>query len=324
MLTDEEITEKVRSIFFPDYPIAMRRVADNGLRFVYYTDAETASNILINKEIWMRNSSTMNDYMEIEHGFECLNQAYKQVDLKDKFTKLTDGCFGGLVKETEDKFNAWLPTIRTDTYITSVSEHLPEEDDHGRLSMWRAYGGRAGIAIVINGDVLVSESNVLGAFSFPISYKNAEDVRAQFSQVVHNIEQSLDFLLGVGRQRVANVLFELLHLMVLGTKHPGFHEEREWRVFNSPKIYGDGLLKSAVAVVRGIPQNIKKIPLNLDYPDEGLVGLSLPKLISRIIIGPTEYPVVMRKAFVTLLGDAGVEHPEDKVYVSQIPLRNVG
>ena len=41
--------------------------------------------------------------------------------------------------------------MRTDTYLTCVSEHKAEEDTLGRLSMWRAYyGGTNGVALVMD------------------------------------------------------------------------------------------------------------------------------------------------------------------------------
>lgn len=45
------------------------------------------------------------------------------------------------------------------------------------------------------------------------------------------------------------------------------------------------------------------------------------QLIDRIIIGPTQYPVAIYKAFVGLLAEAGVKAPEGKVFISHVPLR---
>src|SRR5262245_18580599 len=112
----------------------------------------------------MRNTTTMNDYMEVEHGFECLNAAYKAV-LGNSFNAALDGCFPSLAEDVTNSFNAWLPGICSDTYVTCVSEHSPVEDQHGRLSMWRAYGGQAGVALVFNGAVMFSDSDALGAYS---------------------------------------------------------------------------------------------------------------------------------------------------------------
>ena len=44
--------------------------------------------------------------------------------------------------------NSW-SDIRLNTYITCVSEHQDSEDKHGRLSMWRAFGGGTGTRVGI-------------------------------------------------------------------------------------------------------------------------------------------------------------------------------
>ena len=64
-------------ILFPYMAQRTRDVLAAGGRFVYYTTADTASRILGNRQVWMRSTTAMNDYMEVEHGFDCLNAAYK-------------------------------------------------------------------------------------------------------------------------------------------------------------------------------------------------------------------------------------------------------
>jgi hypothetical protein len=63
-----------------------------------------------------------------------------------------------------------------------------------------------------------------------------------------------------------------------------------------------------------------KIPLS-DVPNEGLTGLEIPSLVDRIIIGPTEYPNVIREAFTTELTRAGMNDTAQRIVVSDIPLR---
>ena len=94
----------------------------------------------------------------------------------------------------------------------------------------------------------------------------------------------------------------------------------EWRVVYSPSMEESQHLKKEIRVIRGIPQPIYKIPLK-DIPDEGLIGIEIPALLDRIIIGPSQYPQVMYEAFCDLLSEAGVKEPREKVFVSYIPLR---
>jgi Protein of unknown function (DUF2971) len=221
----------------------------------------------------------------------------------------------------EDYFNAWLPGIRRDTYMTCVSEHLPEEDNHGRLSMWRAYGGPTGVALVLNSGVMFSESHALGAYASPVASLGPDAFAVEVMQVARNIEEEAKYIRSLYREAVRTIAFDMLRFAVLCTKHPGFHEEREWRVVASPAMHPSPLLVPSVEVVRGTPQTVLKIDLQ-NHPDQGLVGLALPELLNRIIIGPCEFPQVILSAFHRLLEEAGVPEPGGKVVVSAIPLRN--
>lgn len=72
--------------------------------------------------------------------------------------------------------------------------------------------------------------------------------------------------------------------------------------------------------VRGVPQKIQKIPLR-NIPEEDFFGAEIPELLERIIIGPTVYPNAMYQAFSKLLRDAGVPDPDNRIFISDIPLR---
>ena len=108
-----------------------------GCRFVYYTTADTAMKILDSGQIWLRNTAVMNDFSEVQYGFQCLNDAYKKGP-GNNFNTALNTCFQGLADEVRELINGWLPIIFEDTYLTCLCEHLSDEDQHGRLSMWRA------------------------------------------------------------------------------------------------------------------------------------------------------------------------------------------
>ena len=312
--------ERLNRIFFPYMDRKNREAIAVQSRFVYYTTADTAASILRNRQLWMRNTTAMNDYMEVEHGLECLNPAYK-AEPGERFRAALDAYFPGLAAELLEYFNGWLHHIRSDTYMMCVSEHSPDEDRHGRLSMWRAYGGQTGVALVLNGAVMFSEGHALGAYASPVAYLDTDEFAVEFMKVVTNIEGEAEYIRSLGREKVRNIAFNMLRFAVLCTKHPGFHEEREWRVVASPAMYPSKLLGRSVEVIRGTPQTVLKIELQ-NHPDQGLVGLALPDLLNRIIIGPCEFPQVVLSAFHRLLEEAGVPEPGKKVVVSAIPLRN--
>ncbi|MGB4066398.1 MAG: DUF2971 domain-containing protein [Nitrospira sp.] len=311
--------DRITNIFFPHIEHEKREVMDSGCRFAYYTTADTATKILESKQIWLRNTAVMNDYSEVEYGFNCLNCAYK-TEPGINFNTALNTCFPGLDDEVKELFNGWLPIIREDTYVTCVSEHLPDEDQHGRLSMWRAYGCGTGVALVINGAVMFGNTQVLKVFSSPVAYERPNTVADQLNKIAKNISNDVDFLRSVGRDVMKNSVFNMFLFGILCTKHPGFHEEREWRAIASPKIYPTPHCTSAIEVIYGTPQRVLKLDLK-DHQAKGLVGLAIPELIERIIIGPCQFPAIIRAAFLELLQEAGVPDAAKRIIISDIPLR---
>lgn len=309
---------QLRRVFFPHADEMQKAVQRDKLRFVYYTNAETAYRLIANKEIWMRSTSTMNDYSEVEHGFECLNAAYKS-DAGKAFTGAIDNHFPGLSKEAEDHFNKWLPIIRNQTYIACLSEHPEDEDQNGRLSMWRAYGGRAGVAIVINAAALFVQADGVGVYSSPVAYRTQSQVEDALGVVTQRVLENSGYIEELGREATRHVLFNMFRFSVLCTKHPGFLEEREWRVIASPIMNASPLLTESVEVIGGIPQKVQKLRFD-NYPALG-VNLDIPTLVNRVVIGPCENPLPVLFAIREALGKSGVKNPEETVYVSELPLR---
>lgn len=119
-------------------------------RLVHYTSAEVALSILKEGEVWMRSSTTMNDFSELEYGTGLLTTVFGS-PIGKRFRDLIDGLFPYCTQKTAQQFDDWMPQFRVDTFLTCLSEHLPEEDELGRLSMWRAYGGGSGVALVMPG-----------------------------------------------------------------------------------------------------------------------------------------------------------------------------
>lgn len=288
-------------------------------RFVHYCSAEAAFHILKSKKMRLRNAAAMNDFMEIEHGSTCLARAWHS-DTGVRLKEIVDGLFPGLSNGLANVLDAWSHNFRTETFIACLSEHDPEEDELGRLSMWRAYGGSSGVAVVMNPAAFLSVSDALQAFTSPVAYLSPETFELEFKRVVGNIESCLDFIEAEGRDNLYKSLFHAFRTSMLCTKHPGFSEEREWRIVYAPSLGSSNRIIPSVELIRGVPQIVHSIPFK-DYPEEGLVGAELPQLIDRVIIGPTEFPHQLRQAMVSLLTDTGVTSAAEKVFVSTIPLR---
>nr|WP_082490273.1 DUF2971 domain-containing protein [Methylobacterium sp. Leaf122] len=310
---------RLREIFFPYASGRQRDLELRRGRFVHYTTASVAVSIIQNKQVWMRNASTMNDFMEVEYGYRCLNYAYDS-DAGVKFKNILDALNPGWRPGVENLFNGWLQSFRSGTYLSCISEHMDSEDTFGRLSMWRAYGGETGIAIVMNNRPFVTPSDALGAYTSPVAYMSPDQFKAEFQRIANKMEENSQFLSQLEPNIITSSLFNMLRFTVLGTKHPGFHEEREWRIIHTPGLENSDRLVKDLQIVRGTPQVIYKIPLK-DIPDGGFIGAEIPQLVERVIIGPTQYPLTMYEAFVDLLTQAGVVDAASKVRVSDIPLR---
>jgi hypothetical protein len=310
--------ERLTQIFFRYAHQRQTKVRSKGTRFVHYTNAEAAMNILRTKEIWMRESSCMNDFMEVEHGLSCVVKAYGAGE--KAFARSLDTLFPGISDEIEKLFDGWAPHLRTNTYFACLSEHDDTEDMFGRLSMWRAYSDATGVAIVVNNRPFLAENTALKAYASPVGYLGDTEFAKEFDNIRNLVDAEGDFLRSIDRRAIVNMVFHMLKYAALCTKHPGFAEEREWRVIYCPSLEKSDHLIRHIQAVRGVPQVIYKIPLK-DIPQENLLGVELPEIIDRIIIGPTQYPLAMRKAFVSLLADADVSDADQKVFVSDIPIR---
>jgi hypothetical protein len=307
-------------IFQPYALDEISRLMKDKTRLVHYTSAEAAMNIILSGEVWMRKSFVMNDFSEVQHGLDCIRAAFKG-EHGEKFKSIFNRLFGdNFFSEFSTVFDSWVPLFLRDTYLISVSEHSNEEDTLGRLSMWRAYGEGSGVALVLNNLLFITPSDVLKAYSSPVAYLDEQSFALQFARVVNNMETNAEFLKSRGSDESKAYIFQMLRYAAVSTKHPGFSEEKEWRVIYLPSVEKSPHLTRAVRSIKGMPQVIYRLPLK-DIPSENLVGLAISSLIDRIIIGPTQHPYATQEAFISLLADAKVENPERKVFVSNIPLR---
>lgn len=314
-----DASKQRRHVFFPYAEDEAKRVQQLGGRFVYYTTAATAFLILQNKEIWLRNTLTMNDFMEVEHGLGCLVDAYRS-PCGAALNAALDSVHPGISKEVTSLFDAWIPGFRRDTFIACFSVHKMEEDEHGRLSMWRAYGGNAGVALVFNGAAFFQESDALAAYSSPVAYMNSEQLAAQINRVTDRVTRNKAYVASLGRDGLKGAVFQMLRYAAVSTKHPAFREEEEWRVVASPAIESSDLVRQEVALIGDVPQTVLKLKLE-DRPDRGLGGLDPAIFIDRVLIGPCEHPDVIFRALRETLTNIGVPDAEKKITITGVPLR---
>jgi DUF2971 family protein len=315
------IAQRLLEILSP-YGVQTRTdMIERGGRFVHYTSAENGLKIINTKTIWMRNTNCMTDYSEVQHGFNLLNKFFADASKAGEFKSALDGCVDGVGKQAFDLFNQWWNDIRFNTYITCVSEHNDSEDQHGRLSMWRALAGTtARVALVFKIPLTEDPAASLNLLMIPVAYHTDAAVERELKSVIKNIKDNQQLLRSIDRAMFVQAIFFMLVTSVVCLKHEGFREEREWRVIYSPNLRPSPLISSSIEVVGGVPQRVYKIPLAGGSPD--LVNVAIPSLVDRVIIGPSPYPWPMYEAFVTALSGAGVTDANSRVFVSGIPIRS--
>ncbi len=318
----QEATQLLLSVLSPKSFEEATRLAQDDVDLVHYTTAENAVNILKGREFWLRSVRTMNDFMEVEHGKSLLLQAFSG-NGKDRITRLCDALDQiqeGAARKAVDLFNEWMPRIADTTYIGCLSL-ADVSETRGRLSMWRGYSApSAGVCIVMNKGPFLAETDLLKAYSVPVAYLTKEQFLEGVDQSLGLIETQIAKFKGLGEDDIVATVFWWFLAMSVSLKHPGFFEEREWRIIYFPEMERSTVIEEDVAAVRGIPQIVQKIPLR-DDESVGLHGASPKSLIKKLIVGPSEYATTVRAALIQQLKDADVEEPEAKVVISDIPLR---
>jgi len=79
-----EIADRLKEIFFPFAVERTNELVKRKGRFVHYTSAANAINIFNSKQVWLRSARSMNDFMEVEHGFEYLLDYFQKNENKNR------------------------------------------------------------------------------------------------------------------------------------------------------------------------------------------------------------------------------------------------
>lgn len=328
--SDHQLLERIFHPYATEQMQAfVKKQPDGRVSFAHYTSAKGALGIIESKRVWLRNATAMPDYSEVLYGRNLLEAVLSKDGAKASkaLGEAVDACAGGATAEAIKLFDQMFMDIRNNTYIACISEHDIEEDEHGRLSMWRAFGGSdVRVALVFRFSYELLLGNVFSLVVSPVAYFGQERVESELYRVVENIRQHHDFLRSVGREQIVRSLFNMLVAAVTCIKHEGFKEEREWRLIYAPVRWPSELIERerCIETIGTIPQIIYKIPLDATTQGapEGLKKLDLARLFDRLIIGPTVYPLYpysMLEAFAQALQKAGVSDP--RIVLSRIPIR---
>lgn len=308
----------VEKIFYKEYIEKVLGLKSNDLKLAHYTSARVALRLIENKTIWLNNIQYMNDYSEIKIGNTLLADYYNSEtgnELKEVIEYINHGTQRNLELNYNNTFSRLM-----NTYAFCLTEHSKEENDYGRLSMWRAYAPNNGVAIVLNTDIFTEEAVNTRVSTIPMFYLEREefiDAVSDFTNRLNKYKDDLKYL-----PNFSDLVLRKFIITALSMKHKGFQEEREWRV-----IYNDiysNITKNDIVIedieeINGEPRIIKK--LNFSQIRYGNCPFDMNKLIHRIIIGPSNNPEQLRTIFIRVLEKNGVIEAANKVVCSDIPVR---
>ncbi|KQZ29180.1 hypothetical protein ASD50_18505 [Mesorhizobium sp. Root552] len=292
------------------------------ITLAHYTSAEVVLEMLKNQNVWMRNARCMNDFSEVDYPITIIHKYFSDANRSKDFRDACDKCHIGVFETVDSLLNGHLPSIYNETYITCLSEHHRRDDANGRLSMWRGYGGsKIPAAIVVRKEATLGEGPY-GLSGFPVQYL-AEN--AFFSELDRRKGIMLTNRTSISRRppnEFRNSLFGMFQVLIATTKHPGFKEEKEWRLLYLPKLYPSNGLEQhkAQQTINGMPQSIYKIPVDGEPINDG-TALTVDSLVERIILGPCTEAGVAIEAIREQLRSAGHRNPEKAVHFCGIPYR---
>lgn len=294
-------------------------------RFAHYTSAETAMRIIQDKpedrSLWLRNATEMNDFLEIEFGQQILRSLLSDEATRDKFMGAVNGIHADILPNVTKALDEEFKRIKHSTYLLSLAQHDIQEQNNGLLSMWRAYGGDANVCLVLKPGPFVTPQTAYDVTLSPVMYDGILGFQRELNRMSDRLIERRDVLQTIDQNIVAANLKQAIDFAVLSTKHPGFAEEKEWRVIYRPSDIPNGQeLPGKIVSVKGIVQKVHYLPMG-NRPDKGLVGAEMGEVLDKLIVGPTPNPELVVRAFVELLENSGVPDAGRKVWYSGVPLR---
>ena len=119
----------------------------------------------------------------------------------------------------------------------------------GRLSMWRAYGGQDSVAIVMNNAAFLKPWSALKAWTCPVEYLTQTQFENEAAKWVNRLIRNRAYLGTLDQNTIITMILGAMKQTVLCTQHPGFREEREWRIIYTPWKQDSDRVKTEIRVV---------------------------------------------------------------------------
>lgn len=292
----------------------------------HYTTIDVLEKLFQSKELWFSRVSEMNDIEEVLKGKQLI------YDYATDETHIGRSLWAIRLwnEELSDRLNAeFLRKSHEDIEDTFISCWSGDDDDfvgaHDNLTMWRAYGDDGkGVAIVLNAQILISSLQGSEVQVLPVYYETPEEFRIRaenfFRDFAINL-LSLNFenpLTDEQMRAIVEAFSELCFFLAVTHKHPGFKEEREWRlVWTKNRLHGRELDPYLRSVRIG-----DKIAEKLCVPISPEHIADYRWVLHEIMVGPSENATVNINGIRQLLRQNNYEHVERMVYQSRIPYRS--
>lgn len=311
--------KELLNIFNADYNERVSYLKQNDLKLAHYTSAAVALKIIDNKEIWLNNVGNMNDYREVELGKNLLAKTFNKTDEGKRLKNILSEIDKDLSKNLIVRYNKIVDDL-DNTYAFCLTEHKKDYDKYGKLSMWRAYAPKNGIAIILNLEPFIEEARKTSAFTIPMFYYDYEEFADKFKEFVDKIEENIDLFKTITTEEALEFLYRKFLVSVLSLKHKGFEEEKEWRILYNNIVYiPDELVIEKFEMVNGTPRIV--YVLNFEQLNDFGYSTNLNNILYKIIIGPSDNPKQLQEIFIKKLKENGVTNAESKVVISEIPVR---
>lgn len=327
MYTNEE--RKIAGIFHPHHLARIDDADSRNIKFAHYCTAESGVKIITEGSggMFLRHSSLMNDFSEVQHGLALLVKAYhNHKNYLDRVLARIDMSIPSRIESSGNGLN----DLQYNTYLTSISEHDlndPIESKYGRLSMWRAYARQDGVCLVVNKGPFLRSADAFPAefATSPVLYLSEDKFNTLFLEIIQSIDRNTDYIKAhISPDQVCALVDDVFRSLVQTTKHPSFSEEKEWRIIYTPGIFGVDPRSSKIPrlnlTLGGVPQVLYKIQF-IDYPTEGFYGATIPDLIYQVLIGPSSSSTMTSMAYADILKKLGVPDAGNKIIPTHIPLR---
>lgn len=313
--------KELLNIFNADYNERVSYLKQNDLKLAHYTSAAVALKIIDNKEIWLNNVTNMNDYREVELGKNLLARTFNKTDEGNRLKDILNQISEKLSEELIIRYNSIFNGLDR-TYAFCLTEHKKDYDKYGKLSMWRAYAPKNGIALILNIAPFIKECSKTTAFTIPMFYYEYEEFQNKFKNFVDKAQNNLDIFNNITKEEVLDFFYRKFLVSVLSLKHKGFEEEKEWRILYNDVIYTkDSIIKEEVKEIHGVPRIIKILNFESLNDKNSDYSTKLNDILYKIIIGPSYNPKQLQEIFIKKLADNCVTNAESKVVISEIPVR---